>query len=163
MKSKKITINETDITVFEDGSIEKLVYGKPKRQLGYKHKGYRRINIGSKNVSVHRVVSEAFLSDYSKGLQVDHINGDGEDNRIENLRMVTHQENLRAFNRPTRGASSEFRGVRWNKQKKKWTAQIMINKKQKHLGHFTSEFEAALAFNDGAIKYGYAEEALNPI
>ena len=163
MKSKSITINEVNITVFEDGSVEKRHYVGLKRQFGCNMRGYRAIRVGGKCFLAHRLVAKAFLDDFSEDLQVDHINGDKSDNRPENLRMVTHQENCRAFARKIKGTSSKFRGVCWHKGAKKWVAFINVEGKQKYLGLFTSEEEAALAWNEASIKYGYAEEALNPI
>jgi outer membrane protein assembly factor BamD (BamD/ComL family) len=58
-----------------------------------------------------------------------------------------------------KGSSSKYKGVAWHKRHKKWNAQIQINGKQKHLGYFTSEEEAALAYNKEAIKL-FGEHAL---
>lgn len=44
--------------------------------------------------SVHRLVAQAYLKDYSENLQVNHINGIKTDNRLENLEMVTAKENM---------------------------------------------------------------------
>lgn len=70
-------------------------------------------------------------------MQIDHINGDSTDNRIENLRLATSQQN----NRNRRIASnnkSGVRGVCWCRSKRKWKAYIMIDGKMHNLGGFDS-------------------------
>lgn len=160
-ESREININGLDVTVFSDGSIEKPVRGKLKRQLGGKHKGYRQLNINGKTCLVHRVIAEAFLDDYSGQLMVDHINGDGEDNRLSNLRMVTNRENCLGFRRKRKGASSKYRGVTWSKARKKWCAHIKDVDTQINIGGFQCEKDAAIAWNQMAEKLGYPQEALN--
>lgn len=166
MKNEKreIKVNGVDVTVYSDGSIEKPFYRRTKRTFGYSHgNGYRVVDIGGKMFLVHRIVAMAFLDDYSEDLQVDHVSGDKADNCPPNLRMVTSQGNQRAFRRPTRGASSQYRGVYWFKQRRKWVARVKVNGKGKFLGYFDSEEGAALAWNIAALKYGFADEALNDV
>jgi hypothetical protein len=75
-----------------------------------------------------------------------------------NLRIVTIQQN--AMNKKSyKGSSSKYKGVGWDKWAKKWKAQIQTNGKSKHLGLFTSEEEAAEAYNKEAIKL-FGEHAL---
>ena len=71
-------------------------------------------------------------------LHVDHINHDTLDNRTINLRAVSPRMN--AWNR--RDNKSGFPGVSWNKETKKWRAQLNLNGKQTHLGYFSSKEEA---------------------
>lgn len=82
---------------------------------------------------------------------VDHINGNSLDNRKENLRVVTQQQNL--FNsRPHRKALSKYKGVSWHKPRGKWRAKIMLNGRSHHIGYFCTEIDAALAYNEYAQK-----------
>jgi hypothetical protein len=78
------------------------------------------------------------------GLVTDHINGNGLDNRKENLRFVTHRENCQ--NRHTK-KSSKYAGVDWKKNAKKWRAQIRVDgKKPKHLGYYDDEETACIVY-----------------
>lgn len=58
-----------------------------------KHFGYVQIRLRGKDCSVHRLVAMTFLPEWDKELEVDHINGIRDDNRVENLRMCTHRDN----------------------------------------------------------------------
>jgi len=129
---------------------------------GYVRVGFRA-NGKKCKASVHRLVAQAFLPDYSERLQVDHINGERRDNRVDNLRMATSSQNHRAYRKKRKYCSSKYRGVRWQKSAKKWAAQIKCDEKLKHLGLFATETEAAKAFNEAAIKNGYHLEALNKL
>ena len=80
-----------------------------------------------------------------KGLETDHIDRNGLNNQRSNLRFVTHQENCLNKNK-YRGSSSKYKGVAWNKKNKKWTAQIKINGRQRHLGSFSNELDASEAW-----------------
>jgi hypothetical protein len=83
---------------------------------------------------------------------VDHINGNGLDNRRENLRICSQALNC-ANAKKTKGKTSRFKGVFWNRQSKKWCAQIG-NKKRNHIiGYFNSEARAAQAYNRKAKEF----------
>lgn len=73
------------------------------------------------------------------GFVCDHINGDGLDNRRDNLRTVTNRQNLQ--NRHVE-SSSKYPGVHWHKAIRRWQAQITINGYRKYLGVFISEEDA---------------------
>ena len=105
-------------------------------------KGYLRASVGGKSYRVHRLI---FL--YHHGYmptQVDHIDGNRMNNRIENLREATSSQNNQ--NRKAT-SSSGIKGVVWHKQSKKWVASICVNRKSIHLGSFLSIEEAALVAN----------------
>ena len=88
---------------------------------------------------VHRMVFERTHGKKPKGMQIDHINGNILDNRIENLRLATYAENQ--WNAKTRvDNKSGVKGVSWHKASQKWRAQIKQNKVLYDLGtHDTIE------------------------
>lgn len=82
-----------------------------------------------------------------EGLVVDHVNGNGLDNRRENLRLITNRQNTQ--NRHTE-RDSKYPGVGWSKYNKKWCARIRINNDRLHLGYFINEADAYRAYCDAS-------------
>ena len=68
--------------------------------------------------------------------QIDHINGDGTDNRWSNLRSVSSQENSKNQRRRFTNVHSDVMGVRLNKPTNSWVASIRCDGKNVHLGLF---------------------------
>lgn len=99
---------------------------------GYAKTHIPLINGKQKNIDMHRL-----LLDFPK--EVDHVNGKRNDNRIMNLRSVTHREN--GQNR-IEHRNGRLVGACFVKSKNKWKSQIEINGKAKHLGYYISELEA---------------------
>jgi hypothetical protein len=122
--------------------------------------GYRQIQLNYRSYCEHRIIWLLVHGVWPDN-HLDHINGDRLDNRIENLRDVTHRDNLRAFRKPTRGASSQYRGVSWHKQKNQWCAEITFNGKSTFIGLFKCEVAAAEAWDAAAMAHGYDAQALN--
>ena len=83
--------------------------------------------------------------------QRDHKNGNGLDNRKENLRGCTASQNLGNF-RTFRKGTSKFRGVSWYKDYKKWVVVVNFEKKRYFCGYFDSEVEAAKKYNQKAFQ-----------
>jgi hypothetical protein len=100
-----------------------------------------------KLVLMHRLILNA-----PDGLKVDHINGDGLDNRRENLRLATVAENNRNVGLRSNNTSG-IKGVRFHKPHGKWQAQIMIGGCQKHLGYFETAEDARDAYARAAVQF----------
>ena len=78
------------------------------------------------------------LLDAPEGIQVDHYNHNTLDNRRENLRLATSQQNTRNSKQRSDNASG-YKGVDWHKQPSKWRASITVDGKQRTIGHFTTK------------------------
>jgi hypothetical protein len=107
-----------------------------------------------KSIRMHREITNA-----PKGKQVDHINGNPLDNRKENLRVCSQQENC--MNRRHRTDNrSGYKGVSYmkkgkdmiNERSKPWRAYIKFNHKQTRLGTYKTKEQAARAYDKKAIE-----------
>lgn len=106
-------------------------------------RGYLKIRLNgsrSKAVACHRVVWLLNTGKWPKG-EIDHINRNRADNRIENLRDVPKHVNL--ANRPD---AASMTGTTWHPEKGKWKAKIQQNNKCIHLGYFNTQIEAHEAY-----------------
>jgi len=115
--------------------------------------GHKHGLIFRKTFSAHRVAWAIHYGGWP-WLTIDHINGDPADNRIENLRDVSHKENCRNQTVPKNNASGVL-GVYWKKTRMKWCANIRIDGKTKHLGSFTDKADAVAARAEADIKYRF--------
>jgi hypothetical protein len=93
-----------------------------------------------------------FLVRPPSGMTVDHINGDGLDNRRSNLRICTRAENCRNRRKQRRPTASIYKGVQRCKPAR-WRAVIRACGVQRHLGTFRDEVEAAKAYDLAARKF----------
>lgn len=101
---------------------------------GVSEKGYRKVRIGGKKFRSHRLVW-LMKHDSWPNEEIDHINGDRLDNRIENLRDVSRHENQKNTKRFENNKSG-FTGIYWVAKNSVWRASISEGKKLVHLGHF---------------------------
>lgn len=106
-----------------------------------------------KSVSMHRIIMQRILGrPLAAGETVDHIDGDGLNNRRSNLRIATKAENLRNRGR-NRNNSSGYKGVTFYKPNGKWMAKICIDYKQINLGYYDTPELASQAYKLAAIAY----------
>jgi hypothetical protein len=111
--------------------------------------GRRIINLDGKVVYAHRMI---FLFHHGwLPAEIDHIDRNPSNNRIENLRSVTRAENQRNTGL-RKDNTSGVKGVCWYEPTKRWTAQIRINGVRKRLGYFKNLEEAAAVMDSAYLK-----------
>lgn len=113
--------------------------------------GYLVIGISGEKHLAHRL---AWLYVYGvwPSAEIDHINRDRADNRIENLREASHIENMRNLSKPRNNTSGHV-GVVWCKRLQKWRAQIEHENKRIHLGYYIEQEDAIAARIAGEVEY----------
>ena len=156
---KEIPLSKGKFAIVDDHWYDELMKYK-----WYEHEGYavRKIRLpGNKfqTIRMHRVVARCD----DPNMIVDHINGNKLDNREENLRIATKEENNRNVKKTWTG-TSRYKGVTHNpRSEKPWVAQIGYGNKRIYLGSFYTEEEAANMYNLAAKElYGEFAE-LNEI
>lgn len=105
------------------------------------YKGYIIIEHKNKAHRAHRIIWNMFRGPIPDNMEIDHINGIRDDNRLVNLRLATRSQNASNSKRSIRNTSG-YIGVRLNQTGKKWISEIKINNKKKRLGLFNTKEEA---------------------
>jgi hypothetical protein len=123
-------------------------------------KGYKTVKIKNKNYKQHRIIfyiCNGYLPNF-----IDHIDRNKLNNNSDNLRPSVLNGNNHNISIPCHN-SSGYKGVYWYKPRNRWRSMIKINKKQITLGNFKTKQEAAIAYNEAAIKYHGEFASLNII
>ena len=151
---RTFTLHDNEISVYADGHIEKIhkrwnrmhTIKQTASDRGYCYIALRNNANTPTDILVHRIIYLAHNPDwdltYSQTNCIDHVDRNTSNNNINNLRVVTHQQNQ--FNR-------NAKGYHWNKCNKKWIAQLVINDKKIHLGSFKTEAEASTAYQSAKL------------
>jgi len=119
-----------------------IVFKKYKNNepLGIGKSGYNSTTIKRQSMYGHRIAWILFYGVIPK-MEVDHINGIPTDDRICNLRLCTHSQNLANQKLSTKNTSG-YKGASFNNRIKKWTAYICVNGKTKYIGLFPTAIQA---------------------
>lgn len=104
---------------------------------------------GHRHIRMHRAILCATVD---SGLDVDHINGNGLDNRRCNIRFCTKAQNARNQQLSNRNTSG-CKGVYFDKNSNKWRARIMVDKKFISLGYYSSIENASFAYEKASIEH----------
>ena len=130
-----------------NASTERIL--KPIIQTG----GYQQVILSRNGVRkqhlVHRLVGQEFVDNPDELPFIDHIDGDIKHNHVSNLRYASGTQN-QGNRRKQSNTSSMFKGVSWKRDNSKWRACIKIDGKNKHLGCYDDEEEAARAYDEAA-------------
>ena len=154
---KQIPLSQGKFALLDDDDFEYLSKFKwcvSKSNCGRKFYVMRRLskNQGGRTQAMHRLICGCV---HDKNVVVDHIDGNSLNNQKSNLRVCTRAENSRNADKPVNNTSG-YKGVYWDKSKKKWTAQIKFEKATIPLGRYHDKIEAARAYNTASIKLTYA-------
>jgi len=148
MKEIQLTQGKTAVIDDEDFQlISKWKWRVVKKKSDQTCYAMRRTKENGKHIAVtmHRAIMNP-----PKGAPIDHIDGDGLNNRRSNLRVCTHAQNC--WNRKhNSNAKNRFKGV--YKKGTRWESFITTNRQKVYLGSFETDLEAALAYNIAATKY----------
>ena len=115
--------------------------------------GYLQGEALGRRALAHRVVWALCNRVWPEG-EIDHINGDRSDNRIANLRCVTHGENQRN-RRQAKNNTSGRTGVQWSKQAGRWQAAITLAGRQRVIGQFRNKQDAVMARERAERELGF--------
>jgi hypothetical protein len=120
------------------------------QKVGTKCDNYLKVSINKVPYRLHRLIflmHHGYMPEY-----VDHIDGNTFNNRIENLRQCTMQENNRNQKLKPNNTSG-YKNVTWSKSAKKWQVGFMINNNYKHIGTFADLELADLVAQEARNKY----------
>jgi hypothetical protein len=136
---KKIPLTQGQVAIVDDSDYELLSQHK-----WYAHKSgktfYAERFFQKKTYSMHRIIMKV-----PSEKEVDHKNGNGLDNRKDNLRLCTRAENCR--NKRSTNKSSRYLGVSWNAKDKRFRAQTEKDGIRYYLGQFMNEEDAAKTYD----------------
>lgn len=144
---KEIILNRGYVAKVDDEDYERLNAHKW-QSLKTKGTVYAITYIKSKSFLMHRML----LNLTDPKIHGDHIDHDGLNNQKHNLRPATMAQNQRN-KRSAKNSTSKYLGVCWNQSELKWRVQIFTSGKVILLGRFTSETEAAKAYDQAALKF----------
>lgn len=159
--TKTIPLSQGKLALVDDNDFEWLsqwnwTYDQ-RKHTAYAYRHVYKDSQFVKTVRMHRAILNP-----PPDMHIDHINGDGLDNRRCNLRICTHAQNL-WNSRKREGTTSQYKGVSWQPAHECWIASIGIHGKSSHLGCFDSEEEAAIAYNYAARELRSGHIRLNPV
>jgi hypothetical protein len=140
---KEIILSNGGVALVDDEDYAKLCKYKWRSIKGKITKYAARAIRVSESDKKGMVLMHMTILGYKEGYEIDHINGDGLDNRKKNLRHVTVRQN--AQNRRVK-TSSKYPGVTWHKRDGKWQAAIVIRGRTKFLGYYNNEVDAFSAY-----------------
>ena len=122
-----------------------------------KSTGYINIKVDNEWYTLHRIAILLATGVYDKTIQVDHVDHDRGNNRLSNLRVVSHAENMRNQSlRNTNKTGVIGVSLKYTRTGElRYSANIMVNRKSINLGIFDNIEEAAAAREEANIKYGF--------
>lgn len=113
---------------------------------------YLRVGIKGKRYALHRLIWKMYYGETPD--EIDHINGDKHDNRLENLRNIAHHQNQKNTSLYSHNTSG-IMGVRWSERDRKWQSYIRVCSRLINLGLFKVKEDAIEARKRAENEYGF--------
>ena len=138
-----------------DGALIRKIQTNPRAREGEvagcpNKAGYLRIRINGKLYMNHRLIW--FLHHGTWPTAIDHINGNNQDNRIENLRECTYSQNMHNC-KTKKNNTTGIKGVQWRKDRNRYRARILVEGKEIFVGSFVTLEEAEQAIKKARDHY----------
>lgn len=127
--------------IYLNGSFYRIKHNGNNQKIGslvggVNGSGYIQTKIFGRKFKCHRLIWLLFNGEIPNGYEIDHINGNRSDNRLENLRLATRRQNQQ--NR-VEHRNDHLVGTTYCKKENKWYSHITINGKTKHIGIFETK------------------------
>ena len=149
---REIPLTQGKVALVDAEDFERLNqfkwYAHKSRKMFYAERNSLSINGKWKTIKMHRILLPS-----DDKMKIDHHNGDGLDNRKENLRICTNQQNSSNRRHPHKNNKLGIKGVSWRKDQKKFQSAIQVNGENIHLGYFNVLGDADSAYRKAEEKY----------
>ncbi|EBN6978918.1 HNH endonuclease [Salmonella enterica] len=137
-----VVMNYNDLFSYENGALTRKVAKSKRCRIGdpvgwINGNGYLQTSVSGENVLVHRIIWEMHNGKIPNGMEIDHINHDRTDNRIENLRIVNHKDNHKNVSMQSNNKTGVC-GVCFIERCNKFRASIKVDGVTIYLGYFSS-------------------------
>ena len=140
---KEIQLTQGKVAIVDDDDFERVNQYK----WCYDGQGYATGSVDGKQERMHRFILKA-----KHGQHIDHISMDGLDNRRRNIRICNNSQN-HANTRLRSDNTTGYKGVSFIKRDNIFQAKIEVNGHHMNLGSFTNPIDAAVKYNEAALKY----------
>lgn len=160
---KEIPLSRGQVALVDDDDYHLVTGRKWQAKRRTTGDGFYAVCWNKNGAAPSRLTLHGLIMGHREGFEVDHIDCDGLNCRRANMRWATHSQNS-ANRKKTRANSSGYKGVSWDKDRRRWVAEIRIHQLRLFLGRFHSAEEAAIAYDDAArLHYGEFARLNSPI
>jgi HNH endonuclease/AP2 domain len=148
-----MTMRATRIVIDVDtGQVSRIYKSGKQSPAGWKdRRGYIYLSVNNRTRPAHQLVWEFVNGPVPHGYEIDHIDGNPSNNALVNLRLLTHSQNMQNRHSPSgKNKTSGVKGVHWDASRQRWRTHIVVNRKQVHIGRFTTIRDALKAYRAAA-------------